>query len=168
VSLNHVALTVGDRERSARFYSRHFGLSERMLDEEHLLVLGSRDGSVLALREGPAPVAQPPGNHFGFQLADLDQVRAARVRMREAGIAEAEWEDGHGLARVQVVDPDGYRVELFAYAESPFSVSARPNRVEEWLAAYEKAWRTAPPPWASCSTRTRPTGCRRMRSPCRG
>jgi catechol 2,3-dioxygenase-like lactoylglutathione lyase family enzyme len=143
VPLNHVALTVGDRERSARFYAQHFGLNERIHDDAHLLIVGSRDGSLLALREGPVPAEQPPSNHFGFQLADLDLVRAARARLREAGIAEAEWEDGHGLARVQVADPDGYRVELFAYAENPFSVAASRKRVGEWLAAYEKAWRRA-------------------------
>ena len=140
--LNHVALTVSDRERSARFYAEHFGLGERVHDEEHLLIVGSRDGSLLALREGPAPGELPPGNHFGFQLADLDQVRAARVRLREAGIAEMEWEDGQGLARVQVADPDGYRVELFAYAQSAFSAGISRADVEAWLAAYEQAWRT--------------------------
>ena len=27
---------------------------------------------------------------------------------------ETEWQDDHGFVRVQVADPDGYRVELFA------------------------------------------------------
>jgi catechol 2,3-dioxygenase-like lactoylglutathione lyase family enzyme len=143
VALNHVALTVGDRERSARFYAEHFGLSERIHDEDHLLIVGSREGSVLALREGPVPAELPSGNHFGFQLADLDQVRSARTRLREAGITEAEWEDSHGLARVQVTDPDGYRVELFAYADNPFSPAASRRVVEDWLVAYETAWRSA-------------------------
>ena len=31
--LNHVALTVSDRETSAAFYGRHFGLTERILVE---------------------------------------------------------------------------------------------------------------------------------------
>jgi catechol 2,3-dioxygenase-like lactoylglutathione lyase family enzyme len=143
VPLNHVALTVSDRERSARFYALHFGLSERIHDDGHLLIVGSRDGSLLALREGAAPGRQPPSNHFGFQLADLDQVRVARARLREAGIAEVEWEDGQGLARVQVADPDGYRVELFAYAQSPSTGGMSRADLEAWLAAYEKAWRTA-------------------------
>jgi len=29
-------------------------------------------------------------------------------------VPETEWQDG-GMTRVQVTDPDGYRVELFAY-----------------------------------------------------
>jgi hypothetical protein len=31
-----------------------------------------------------------------------------------AGVTELEWQD-HGPARVQVADPDGYRVEVYAF-----------------------------------------------------
>ena len=113
--LNHVALTVRDRERSAGFYGEHFGLTERVHDDEHLLILGSRDGSLVALSEGPVPAGLPRTNHFGFQLADVDDVRSARERLCEAGVPETEWQDDGGFVRVQVADPDGYRVELFAY-----------------------------------------------------
>jgi catechol 2,3-dioxygenase-like lactoylglutathione lyase family enzyme len=114
--LNHVALTVSDRERSAAFYGRHFGLTERVHDDEHLLILGSSDGSLLALSDGVVPDGLPATNHFGFQLEDAGEVRTARDRFRGAGVTEAQWQDdGHGFVRVQVVDPDGYRVELFAH-----------------------------------------------------
>jgi catechol 2,3-dioxygenase-like lactoylglutathione lyase family enzyme len=115
VALNHVALTVRDRSRSAAFYGRHFGLIERVHDDEHFLMLGSPDGSLLALREGEPPSALPPTNHFGFQAADADDVRRARERLREDGVPEAEWQDEGGFVRVQVTDPDGYRVELYAF-----------------------------------------------------
>jgi catechol 2,3-dioxygenase-like lactoylglutathione lyase family enzyme len=115
VPLNHVALTVGDRERSAAFYGRHFGLDRRVHDDEHLLILGSADGSLLALKEGAVPVGLPRTNHFGFQLADGDAVRRARERLRAAGVRETEWQDDR-FVRVQVADPDGYLVELFAMA----------------------------------------------------
>jgi catechol 2,3-dioxygenase-like lactoylglutathione lyase family enzyme len=113
--LNHVALTVADRERSAHFYAEHFGLTERVHDDRHLLILSDADGSLLALFEGtPAADALPRTNHFGFQLEDADEVRAARERLRAAGVPETEFDD-EGMVRVQVADPDGYRVELFAY-----------------------------------------------------
>jgi catechol 2,3-dioxygenase-like lactoylglutathione lyase family enzyme len=113
--LNHVALTVGDREASAAFYAQHFGMSERVHAGEHLLILGSPDGSLLALSDGEeVPRGLPRTNHFGFRLADGDDVRRARVRLREAGVEETEWQDDQGFVRVQVADPDGYRVELFA------------------------------------------------------
>lgn len=113
--LNHVALTVGDRERSARFYAEHFGLTERVHDDEHLLILGDAEGSLLALWEGsPVTAELPPSNHFGFRLASTADVLAARERFRSAGVTETEFQD-HGMVRVQVADPDGYRVEAFAY-----------------------------------------------------
>jgi catechol 2,3-dioxygenase-like lactoylglutathione lyase family enzyme len=118
VPLNHVALTVSDRERSAAFYAEHFGLTTRVHDDEHLFILGSPDGSLLALSEGPVPDDLPGTNHFGFQLEHPDEVRDARERLRSAGVPETEWQDDHGFVRVQVADPDGYRVELFAFAVS--------------------------------------------------
>ena len=57
--------------------------------------------------------------HFGFQLKHADEVRDARERLRESGARETEWQDNHGFVRVQVADPDGYLVELFAIAEMP-------------------------------------------------
>ncbi|HEY3725587.1 MAG TPA: VOC family protein [Solirubrobacteraceae bacterium] len=114
--LNHVALTVSDREQSAAFYGQHFDLRERVLDDGHLLILGSQDGSLLALSQGIVPRELPRTNHFGFQLAGPDEVRAARERLRDADVPETEWQDDSGFVRVQIVDPDGYRVELFAYS----------------------------------------------------
>ena len=114
-ALNHVALTVSDRERAATFYGEHFGLTERLHDDEHLLILGSGDGAVLALAPGVPPRDLPATNHFGFQLGDGDAVRAARQRLRDAGVKETEWQDDGRFVRVQVLDPDGYRVELYAF-----------------------------------------------------
>jgi catechol 2,3-dioxygenase-like lactoylglutathione lyase family enzyme len=122
VALNHIALTVSDREASAGFYGEHFGLTERVHDDEHFLMLGSPDGSLLALREGVVPKDLPRSNHFGFS-ASADEVRAARSRFQAAGVTETEWQDDHGFVRVQVLDPDGYRVELFAIGSA-----ARPPR----------------------------------------
>ena len=115
VALNHVALTVADRERSAAFYGEHFALDERVHEDEHLLILASGDGSLLALSEGEVAVGGlPRTNHFGFRLDGPDEVRAARERFRAAGASEAEWQED-GPTRVQVLDPDGYRVELYAF-----------------------------------------------------
>jgi catechol 2,3-dioxygenase-like lactoylglutathione lyase family enzyme len=132
VPLNHVALTVRDRELSAAFYGRHFGLTERVHDDEHLLLLGSPDGSLVALSEGRAPDGLPRTNHFGFQVEDADEVRRARKRLCKAGVTETEWQDYHGFVRVQVADPDGYRVELFATDGQPASPPARRPPRSRW------------------------------------
>jgi catechol 2,3-dioxygenase-like lactoylglutathione lyase family enzyme len=120
--LDHVSLCVSDRERSAAFYGEHFGLTARVHEDEERLILGEAsggtagDGSLLALTDGPPAAASlPAGNHFGFRLASGDEVRAARERFRAAGVQEAEWQDSHGFVRVQVFDPDGYRVELYTH-----------------------------------------------------
>jgi catechol 2,3-dioxygenase-like lactoylglutathione lyase family enzyme len=112
--LNHVALTVADRDRSAAFYGEHFGLTEPIFEDGHLLILGAEDGSELALSAGQ-PVELPRTNHFGFRLADEAAVRAARERFRAAGVAETEWQDDGRFVRVQVADPDGYLVEIYAH-----------------------------------------------------
>jgi catechol 2,3-dioxygenase-like lactoylglutathione lyase family enzyme len=112
--LNHVALTVSDRDRSASFYAEHFGLHDRVHDDEHLLILGAADGSLLALNAGDPP-ADLGRVHFGFQVESGQEVRAARERFRAAGIAEIEWQDDGRFVRCQVADRDGYRVELFAF-----------------------------------------------------
>jgi catechol 2,3-dioxygenase-like lactoylglutathione lyase family enzyme len=115
VPLDHVALTVADRDRSAAFYAEHFGLTERVHDDEHLLIVGDGQGSLLALSAGAPPTDDlPRTNHFGFRLGSRDDVLAARERFRTAGVTELEWQD-HGPARVQVADPDGYRVEFYAF-----------------------------------------------------
>jgi catechol 2,3-dioxygenase-like lactoylglutathione lyase family enzyme len=115
VPLNHVALTVTDRERSAAFYAEHFGMTERVHEDEHLFIVGSPDGSLLTLSPGAPPADLPRTNHFGFRVSNGDEVRAARERFRRAGVPEVEWQDDGRFVRVQVCDPDGYRVELFAH-----------------------------------------------------
>lgn len=114
--LNHVSLTVSDRERSAAFYGEHFGMTERIHEDETLLILESDDGSVLALSQGkPVAAGLPRTNHFGFRLAEGAAVRAARERFRADAVTETEWQDDGRFVRVQVADPDGYRVEFYAY-----------------------------------------------------
>ena len=112
--LNHVALTVADRERSVAFYARYFGMDARVHEDDHLLILSSASGCLLALSTGKPVVDVPRTTHFGFQCDSVEDVRLARQRFKEDGIQEAEWQDV-GPPRVQVFDPDGYRVELYAF-----------------------------------------------------
>jgi len=114
MELNHVALTVSDRERSAEFYAEHFGLTDRVHEDDHLLILRGAGGGLLALSQGDPPTPLPRTNHFGFLLADAEEVHRARRAFAAAGLEETEWQE-EGPTRVQVADPDGYRVELYAY-----------------------------------------------------
>lgn len=112
--LNHVALTVADRERSAAFYERYFGMSARVHEDAHLLILANASGCLLALSKGTPVVDVPRTTHFGFQCDSVDDVQLARERFANDGIVEVEWQE-HGPTRVQVFDPDGYRVEVYAF-----------------------------------------------------
>jgi catechol 2,3-dioxygenase-like lactoylglutathione lyase family enzyme len=115
--LSHVSLAVSDRERSAEFYGRFFGLTGRIHVDDRLLIIEDDAGSMLALCPGePAAAGLPRENHFGFQADDPQQVRDMRETFREAGVEEAEWQDSHGFVRCSVKDPDGYLVEVFAIA----------------------------------------------------
>lgn len=89
-------------------------MTERAHDDDHLLILSSAEGGMLALNQGDPP-ADLGRVHFGFQASGLDEVRDARERLRTAGVEETEWQDDGTFVRVQVTDPDGYRVELYAY-----------------------------------------------------
>ena len=112
--LNHVALTVTGRERSATFYQRWFGLTDRLHEDDHLLILTGPGGALLALSEGEAPPAPPRTTHFGFQVDSAADVHELRQQFSDAGVEEAEWQE-HGPTRCQVFDPDGHRVEVFAF-----------------------------------------------------
>lgn len=114
LSLNHVALTVSNREEAAEFYSTFFGMTNRVVDDEHLLILAGADGSLLALSSGEVPPDLPRTNHFGFQANSTEEVIDMRRQFKEAGIIEAEFQE-FGPTRVQVFDPDGYRVEVYAF-----------------------------------------------------
>lgn len=114
MKLNHVALTVADREKSATFYGKFFGLTERVHDDEHLLILASKSGGLLALSQGQVPLPPQRTTHFGFEVKRAKDVRDMREAFRKSGVKEAEWQDS-GPVRVQVFDPDGYRVEVYGW-----------------------------------------------------
>ncbi|MGB7286187.1 MAG: VOC family protein [Salaquimonas sp.] len=112
--LNHVALTVSNRETSAEFYGRWFGLTERIHEDDHLLILSNSTGDLLAMSEGKVPPQPPRTTHFGFQIDRVKDIQALRAAFADAGVTEAEWQE-HGPTRIQVFDPDGYRVEVYAF-----------------------------------------------------
>ena len=82
--LDHVALTVSDRERSAAFYAEHFGLTQRVHDDEHLLILGDEHGSLLALSTG-ARLAEDLPRSRPLRLPPVDPRRGARARASDSG-----------------------------------------------------------------------------------
>ena len=112
--LNHIALTVSNREESAEFYGTLFGLTQRVHDDDHLLILANEAGDLLALSVGPIEFELPRTNHFGFMVENKEMVLELRERFKAVGVVEAEFQAAMPT-RVMVLDPDGYRVEVYAF-----------------------------------------------------
>ena len=120
VTLNHIALDVADRDRSAAFYRDLLGAEVVAEDVEHKLTFlrlpGSQRYSDIALHEHPDREAAYPTDqvrmaHTGWEIEDeADLVRgydffAERTRVLLAA--------DFGVARsVMGMDPDGNVVEL--------------------------------------------------------
>lgn len=114
MKLDHVALTVTNREISAQFYGKFFGMNDRIHNDEHLLILSNGQGDLLALSTGLKQFELPRTNHFGFRAPDKDSVLSLRRKFQDAGVTETEFAE-QGPTRVQVLDPDGYRVEVYIF-----------------------------------------------------
>src|SRR5687768_17390237 len=110
--MDHLALAVGDEERSRRFYEDHFGFgaapARRYGD---VLMLYNARGFALALRHVAEAIAQPAWMHFGISLSDRDAVRTLRERLVADGVELVEEWDERGYVSVKCRDPDGYIVE---------------------------------------------------------
>jgi catechol 2,3-dioxygenase-like lactoylglutathione lyase family enzyme len=120
VLIRHLALTVRDPEASADFYLSVVGLDGRARREPWGRRVDLADGFMLALIRGePSPVAAADTVHFGCLLSGRDEALQVRARLRQAGVAEVEWEDAEDYVGVKVEDPDGYIVELAFDLASP-------------------------------------------------
>jgi catechol 2,3-dioxygenase-like lactoylglutathione lyase family enzyme len=117
----HLAITVTDVQRSVPFYEALFGIpaakvrdgyAKFELDEPALnftLNAGERAGGLGAL------------NHAGIQVGSTDDVLAAQLRLRQAGLATFEELDTTCCYarqdKVWVTDPDGTPWEVFVTHE---------------------------------------------------
>jgi len=101
----HVGISVADQVRSRRFYERYFGFDP---DQARIYPVGV----ALALHPGNG-APDDEFLHFGYSCTDVEQVRALRERLLAAGETLMEDEDTESFVTVKVIDPDGYRVEVF-------------------------------------------------------
>ncbi len=116
--LTHIHLVVRDLERSLRFYQGVFGMEERFRDGPKMVFLntpGSED--LITHNQDPAEARLAGVNggvaHFGFRLADSDDLDASIAEVEAAGgklIRRGEHAPGVPFAYIE--DPDGYVIEL--------------------------------------------------------
>jgi catechol 2,3-dioxygenase-like lactoylglutathione lyase family enzyme len=113
--VDHLAIPVGDQERSRAFYETYFGFGARPARryDDGVLMLYDAGGFALALGPAREPVVPSAWMHFGVGLPGRDAVLALRERLAAGGVELVEEWDEPDYVSVKCRDPDGYIVEAF-------------------------------------------------------
>jgi catechol 2,3-dioxygenase-like lactoylglutathione lyase family enzyme len=112
--VKHLALSVGDQERSRSFYETYLGFGARPARryDDDVLMLYDDQGFALALGPFGTPHELPRFLHFGKGLDSPQAVKDVAARLRRDGIEIVEEWDEPEYVSVKCRDPDGYVVEL--------------------------------------------------------
>jgi glyoxylase I family protein len=125
--VHHVALTVRDVDASARWYGALFGLDpvqERRGDEGDVSILAN-ESLLLGLRRHPGTDGEDGFDHRRVGLdhvaigcADAGSIAAWAERLRAQGIDHSGPESSAFGIHLNLRDPDGIAIELFAPASA--------------------------------------------------
>src|SRR5438270_7535479 len=123
----HVALNVGDVERSIEFYRKLLGLEPCKVRRGYAKFDAAEPPLNLTLNEG-AGVVRGALSHLGIQVASTADVLALRERWRAAGLTTFDEMGTSCCYAVQdktwVRDPDGNEWEAFVVLEDNLPESA--------------------------------------------
>jgi glyoxylase I family protein len=120
--VGHIALTVTDGRRSTDFYNRLFDTETVLTTEDEFgpLTISASPSIMFGFRThattGEADrfdAARVGLDHFGFHVADPEQLEAWRARLDEQGVPNSGIvEDAYGL-HLNFRDPDDIALEFF-------------------------------------------------------
>jgi len=100
---------VADLDAARAFYNDVLGFTETFVDEQERWASLDRGTTEIALGEG----AREPGEEGPVATVDVDDVKAERASLAEAGVEVGTVLELHGAMRlVDVYDPDGNRLQL--------------------------------------------------------
>jgi predicted enzyme related to lactoylglutathione lyase len=113
----HLALTVSDVDRSVPFYEALFGVAPEKVRPGYAKFSVAEPALNFTLNEGQRDGALGAFNHAGIQVASTDDVLAAKLRLKRAGLATFDEMDttccyAH-QDKIWVRDPDGTPWEVF-------------------------------------------------------
>ncbi|MBU8807461.1 VOC family protein [Mycolicibacterium goodii] len=124
-SLGHAGINVTDLSRSKSFYQAVFGfdvLREHSDGDKRFAFLGADGELAVTLWEqssGVFATDRPGLHHLAFLVDDIDAVRAAEARVRDAGAeilhgGVVPHQEGASSGGIFFTDPDGTRIEIYA------------------------------------------------------
>jgi catechol 2,3-dioxygenase-like lactoylglutathione lyase family enzyme len=114
MNLDHLAIVVADQDRSRHFYETYFGFGQGppSVYEDGTLIIRNSHGFALALHPTRTVPPQHEFSHFGFGVANPDEVRAIRKKIENAGLNVVEVTEETKYVSFKFLDPDGYKVEV--------------------------------------------------------
>ena len=112
--LNHLALTVADRQRSIAFYATYFGFdpSTARRYADGVVIIRGAEGFALALGEDRSVERAVGFPHFGFDPGSAEEVRRLRDRLVADGFELVEVEDTDTYVGFKCLDPDRHVIEV--------------------------------------------------------
>jgi len=117
----HLALTVSDVERAIPFYAALFGTEPEKIKEGYAKFSVAEPAINFTLNEGRRDAGLGAFNHAGIQVGSTDDVLAAKLRLKQAGLATFDEMDTTCCYARQdkfwVSDPDGNRWEVYTVLE---------------------------------------------------
>lgn len=113
----HLGLAIRDLDASLAFYKTLLGVEPTKVREGYAKLEGIQPAINLTLNQTDTPAPHHSVEHFGIEVDSTEQVVAAHGRMQAAGYATLSEEGVTCCFAVQdkvwIVDPDGYRWEVF-------------------------------------------------------